>query len=255
MDILAHGLWGAIAAKAINKKGAKSVNPWWTAFWGTFPDLLAFTPLALFIAWNVLFSDATLGNFRNVAPDAYLNPVQYAFRNLTGIFYPLGHSAVAWAVAFGAVWALLRRPAWELSGWLLHIVIDIGTHPTEFYPTRFLWPLSDISVGGIAWATPTFLIVNYAVVLTLLYLLRAHRSVGEGFQSITNTKKTFIVLLAIVAIIGAWSTFQRRAGEQFPHEPASAAVRSQIANTLKQFPTANKVVIGVEGRTEDVLQP
>ncbi len=34
-----------------------------------------------------------------------------------------------------------------------------------------------------------------------------------------------------------------------------AAVRAQITDTLKQFPTVNSVVISVNGRTEDILQP
>jgi hypothetical protein len=32
-------------------------------------------------------------------------------------------------------------------------------------------------------------------------------------------------------------------------------IRSQIVNTLLQFPTVKKVVISIEGRTEDILQP
>lgn len=34
-----------------------------------------------------------------------------------------------------------------------------------------------------------------------------------------------------------------------------AAISAQITDTLKQFPTVNEVVISVNGRTEDVLQP
>jgi hypothetical protein len=34
-----------------------------------------------------------------------------------------------------------------------------------------------------------------------------------------------------------------------------AAIRAQITETLKQFPTVNQVVISVNGRTEDILQP
>ena len=34
-----------------------------------------------------------------------------------------------------------------------------------------------------------------------------------------------------------------------------SAIRSQITETLKQFPTVQKVVISVDGRTEDILQP
>lgn len=360
MDILAHGLWGAIGAKALNKTLAKNgkgtrLNVWWTGFWAVFPDLLAFTPLVLFIVWNVIGGDATLGNFRSVAPDAYLNPIQYALRNLTSTLYPLGHSAITWAIAFGAVWLLLRRPAWELLGWLSHIAIDIGTHPAEFYPTPFLWPVSELRLDGTAWATPTFLVINYALLFALLFLLRERHTIKESFYAMTNTKKIFLGLLAVIAIIGAWSTFNRRAGEApaptpeavstediitvkvfyssqvedpqvmecnrtYPVErhiartPAVAraaleellkgpteeekvagyftslndgvrinsltivdgvarvdfdarleegiggschvaAIRSQIASTLRQFPTVNEVIIGVEGRVEDALQP
>lgn len=34
-----------------------------------------------------------------------------------------------------------------------------------------------------------------------------------------------------------------------------AAIRAQITETLKQFPTVNNVIISINGRTEDILQP
>lgn len=34
-----------------------------------------------------------------------------------------------------------------------------------------------------------------------------------------------------------------------------AAIRAQITQTLKQFPTVNEVIISIDGRTEDILQP
>jgi spore germination protein GerM len=34
-----------------------------------------------------------------------------------------------------------------------------------------------------------------------------------------------------------------------------SAIRSQIAETLKQFPTVKNVVISINGKTEDILQP
>lgn len=34
-----------------------------------------------------------------------------------------------------------------------------------------------------------------------------------------------------------------------------AAIRAQITETLKQFPTVNEVIISISGRTEDILQP
>jgi len=34
-----------------------------------------------------------------------------------------------------------------------------------------------------------------------------------------------------------------------------AAIRAQITETLKQFPTVKSVIISIDGRTEDILQP
>lgn len=34
-----------------------------------------------------------------------------------------------------------------------------------------------------------------------------------------------------------------------------SAIRSQITETLEQFPTVNSVIISIDGRTEDILQP
>jgi len=34
-----------------------------------------------------------------------------------------------------------------------------------------------------------------------------------------------------------------------------SAIRAQITQTLKQFPTVNSVIISIDGRTEDILQP
>jgi V8-like Glu-specific endopeptidase len=42
---------------------------------------------------------------------------------------------------------------------------------------------------------------------------------------------------------------------EFRDEARVTAVRAQITETLRQFDTVNNVVISVEGRTEDVLQP
>ena len=34
-----------------------------------------------------------------------------------------------------------------------------------------------------------------------------------------------------------------------------AAIRVQITETLEQFPTVDSVIISIDGRTEDILQP
>jgi spore germination protein GerM len=34
-----------------------------------------------------------------------------------------------------------------------------------------------------------------------------------------------------------------------------ASITAQITETLKQFPTVDSVIISIDGRTEDILQP
>jgi len=34
-----------------------------------------------------------------------------------------------------------------------------------------------------------------------------------------------------------------------------SAIRAQITETLKQFPTVKSVIISIDGRSEDILQP
>lgn len=186
MDIFAHGLWGAAAVKALNRSvGAfkrNPISPWWTGFWATFPDLLAFTPLAVVIVLSLITGDA-----------------DFIGRGATWFLYPFGHSAVTWVAVFLATWAVFRRPRWELLGWLTHIVIDIGTHPDGYYPTQFLWPLSDFTFGGISWRTALFLGVNYALLALVHYALRDHKSLKDGFHAMTLTRKVFFVLLFIVS--------------------------------------------------------
>jgi hypothetical protein len=51
-----------------------------------------------------------------------------------------------------------------LGAWALHIVCDIPTHGTDYFPTPFLWPLATPFVDGLTWATPEFMIANYACI-------------------------------------------------------------------------------------------
>jgi len=71
-----------------------------------------------------------------------------------------------------------KRVPFELLGWLLHILIDIPTHSYSFYPTPFLWPISQFKFDGISWAIPWFMIANYsalALVFLSLFLINKRR--------------------------------------------------------------------------------
>ena len=167
MDIFAHSIWSAIVAKKADKK----LNIGKFAFFGVFPDLLAFS-----IPFLVLFYDYVLGYFPFVWP---LSITQTAWpANLISVFgfvkylYPLGHSIVIFTAVFFLVRLIAGRYIWELLGWALHIFIDIFTHSATAFPTPFLWPLSDFKfLYGVRWSTPWFMILNYASLLIVFYLV------------------------------------------------------------------------------------
>jgi len=55
-----------------------------------------------------------------------------------------------------------------MGAWVLHICMDIPTHGTAFFPTPFLWPVSDFHVDGMPWSTPIIFIPN-VLLLAVLY--------------------------------------------------------------------------------------
>lgn len=176
MDIFSHGLWAALAAKAANKKlkkfNDKPLNARRFVFWGLFPDLLAFT---MPFAW--LFIGLISGTFllSDLPPPETIEPARpdtlWVFR-LTSLLYNASHSLFVFSAVFGFLFLILRRPVWETGGWLLHIIIDIPTHSYKFYPTPFLWPLSDWKFDGFSWAAPWFLAINYLAIVVVFLILR-----------------------------------------------------------------------------------
>lgn len=53
----------------------------------------------------------------------------------------------------------------------------------------------------------------------------------------------------------AYADFDRRLEDAVGGSCRVAAIRGQITETLRQFPTVNEVVVSIDGRTEDILQP
>ncbi len=173
MDILAHALWTGAAYKTINNETKKKFSIRLAAFWGVFPDLFAFVP-----GFTWLFYNIASGNFHFSdlpRPDA-LKPIAPPLSHLTGALYNISHSAIIFFAVFGITLLVLRRPVWELGGWLFHILLDIPTHSYRFFPTPVLWPLFGFKFNGFSWATPWFMIANYsAIVLVYLFLFLYRR--------------------------------------------------------------------------------
>lgn len=154
MDIVSHGLWGGLAF------GRKNRRSFWIAFFcGIAPDLFSF---GIFSAMNIL-GLVSGPDWSNGPPDPRSIP-DYVYH-----LYNMTHSLVMFAVVFLVVWAIRKKPLYELFAWPLHILMDIPTHSTQFFPTPFLWPFVDYRVDGIPWSHPYIFFPNW-IFLILLYL-------------------------------------------------------------------------------------
>ena len=163
MDIVSHGLWGGLAL------GRASRRSFWTAFgFGTVPDLFSF---GLVFANGLWVHGLDFFNGLGHPPDPTLIPAYvYSLYNAT-------HSLLVFALVFGLVWLVRGKPLMELGAWGLHIAVDIFTHSAAFFPTPFLWPLSDLRVDGVPWSDPRIFFSNVLLLATLYawFFLRRKR--------------------------------------------------------------------------------
>ncbi|MDO8240892.1 MAG: hypothetical protein Q7T51_02865 [Candidatus Moranbacteria bacterium] len=157
MDIISHGLWGS------GVFGQKSHKLFWLAFFfGIMPDLFSFGILffhRIMIRFGIVSGDMPVQSFRpeHASLPFYVNPL-----------YDLTHSLIIFLIIFFIIWLIRKKPLWEIGAWGLHILIDIPSHSNAFFPTPFLWPISDFHVNGISWGNPIIYIPNL-ILLALLY--------------------------------------------------------------------------------------
>ncbi len=174
MDILAHALWAGIgvtfAARRVVIRRRTMVA---TVALAVLPDILQLFPL---LAWTAA-GDGTLQSLRefaNASPgkEPVLPPLVTL---LSHHLHCVLHSAVLAAVVTLLVW-LLTRSFWiPLAGWWSHIVIDFFTHSATFYPVPVLYPFTYWGFDGLAWNTPWFLALNYALLATCCVALTLTR--------------------------------------------------------------------------------
>lgn len=151
MDILAHGLWGGVG---FYPHGTKRFAAAFVL--GVAPDLFSF---GLFHMTRPGWLRLRLVGEISGPPPLSLLP-EFVFHA-----YNLTHSLVIWAALFGLIWMLKRHPPWVFLAWGFHILCDIPTHSSSYFPTPYLWPLSTPFVEGISWATPWFIMTNYTALL------------------------------------------------------------------------------------------
>lgn len=155
MDIISHGLYGGVAF------GRRSRISYWLAFFfGIAPDLFSFG----------LFTILTfLGLAEHPDWSSGQHPDPTAIPAFVHSLYNGTHSLVVFAVVFAIVWLIRKKPLYEMLGWPLHILVDIPTHSEKFFPTPFLWPISDFQIDGHPWSDPRIFIPNL-ILLAGLYL-------------------------------------------------------------------------------------
>ncbi len=132
--------------------------------WGVAPDLVVFTVPAAVRIWRLL-----TGASKSLLPDGSGPQFDWVWG-----LYNATHSALVFAVCFGAVWLLVRRPVLEMLGWAIHIVIDVFTH-SGMFAVKVLWPVSSIHLNGTRWESPWFLAANYAAIASVYLFMWIHR--------------------------------------------------------------------------------
>jgi len=181
MDIFAHGLWTGVSYEALKRNSRRRISVSLAVFWGLIPDFFAFTIPFVYMFWNLATRGMTLGDFKShvdIEPIAHTFP----FYDLSNALYNISHSIFVFAAIFILVAVIRKRAVWEMGAWLLHIIIDIPTHSYNFFPTPFLWPVSDFRVNGFSWGTPSFMFINYSLIflsITILFFSRHRKNTGN----------------------------------------------------------------------------
>ena len=155
MDTLSHGLWGSIFF------GRKIRKDFWIAFlFGVLPDLLSF---------GVYMAGSWIGIFDHPSFSSGEHPLPSEFPAFVNILYNNTHSLAIVLFATGIVWLIWKKIYWPMMAWPLHILYDIPTHSATFFPTPFLWPLSNFHVQGALWSQPYIFFPNWIALLVCLY--------------------------------------------------------------------------------------
>lgn len=204
MDTLSHGLWATAFAKGIKIKYPEKIKPGWMALWGIIPDLFAFTPVVVWMLWQIFYNGVP---FADIPRPELMSPEErngIIILRLSETLYNISHSFVVFAALFFLSWGFrcyrLRqqrkaegavrnpldqhpsgcRPCWEMTGGFIHILMDIPTHSGELYPTLFLWPLSGWYYDGTSWGTLRFITLNYVCLVIVFLLLRFLRKIAPA---------------------------------------------------------------------------
>jgi hypothetical protein len=137
-------------------------RPGLAVFFGILPDLFSFGLFGIFRLFE--------GNFQIGPPPLNIIPAWVTFN------YNLSHSFIP-ALLFISLLATKRKDiAFAMLGWPLHIIMDLPFHSNEYFPTQFLWPLTDFTINGIPWSHPLIWFPNLAGIIILYFYRFRKRS-------------------------------------------------------------------------------
>jgi len=184
MDVVAHVLWaGAVTVLVARRRPVTRGAVVATLVLAGLPDGLQHVPVLAWIlagdgAWTTLLALATSLPGREP-------PLADIVRLASHHLHCMTHSAVVAGVTTAVLWIALRSLWLPLLGWWSHIVIDVFTHSTAFYPSPVLYPITYRGFDGIAWNEPWFLGLNYFV-LGVFFAWTVRRSMRDRSMNCTE---------------------------------------------------------------------
>lgn len=112
--------------------------------------------------------------------------MNYVPQILLDIYFLL-HSFVTLFVVAVILWYFKPKLLPAISGWFIHLCLDIPFHESSLFATRFLFPLSsDIYVNGITWFNFEIMALNYLTLAGMyIYVLRREikkQRMGESWK-------------------------------------------------------------------------
>lgn len=173
MDLIAHGLWAALGVRWLARRRPASTTVAVLAVGASMlPDVLHLVPVAL---WAFL-GDGDVGQLlAYIVATPGFEPVLPPWLEMwSHHLHCTMHSVIIAGAATVILWSWWGLVWLPLTGWWLHIVIDVFTHSSEFYPVPVFYPITYQGFDGIAWNTPWFMVVNYSA-LVLIWLAVGYR--------------------------------------------------------------------------------
>lgn len=153
MDVASHGLWGGVLF------GRENRRTFWQAFiFGVAPDMFSF---GIFFVQRIYSRGF---DFLSGPPPVSIIP------SYVSSMYNITHSLIIFAAAIFVVWILRKKILVPMFAWGFHVLLDIFTHSEKFFPTPFLWPVSDYTFDGISWGHPAIWYTNLGL-LIVFYVL------------------------------------------------------------------------------------